>query len=208
MQVDTLAVYWGRRSESAEACARRCSAYLGQLVGQYAQLGSWYEKGLSRKNASSGAAVNELPFEDLVEIVAKGTNKKDVGGQVMEELGFRVSLWNRLPDEKAIGLGIKCGLFAGNPGLKNSVVMQIPVELESLGLNSGRLKSLLVLTAEAWDADWGAVFNSNSDALLSRQGSLPFLDKMLWLRHGHALALAESNLIEEATEKGRLLVKM
>lgn len=207
MKVDTLAVYWGARSESIEACARRCSTYFERLAEQHAQLGFWYEKGLSKKSALIGKAVNELPLEDVIALVAKGANKRDIGGQVMKELGFYLSLWNKQPEDKAMGLGITCGLFSKIPGLKNSVVIALPTDLKSVDLNSDQLKSILVLTAETWEADWGAVFDSSSDVVLSRQDNEPFLDKMLWLRNEYVFDVAGSDLIKECTKKGSLLVK-
>jgi hypothetical protein len=84
--------------------------------------------------------------------------------------------------------------------------MNLPKDLNSVGLTDSRLQSLLILTAEIWDVDWGVVLNSHNEAWLSRQGNDPLLDKMLWLRHGHPFTVKGDDLTQEATDKGTVFV--
>ena len=78
---------------------------------------------------------------------------------------------------------------------------------DSVGLTDEHLKNLLVLTAEIWDADWGVAYAYDSEARKSRQDFDPFLDKMLWLRHGHPFTVKGDDLTQEATDKGTVFVR-
>ena len=205
VQINKMSVYWGKREESATECARRLSDYLSQLSAQHPQLGSWYQRGSTRKSASRGASINSYTFEDLVAFVSKGAHKKDIGREVMKELGYHFGGWNKLPNESAMGLSITCGLFANTS--TNVVIMNLPMNWDSVGLTDARLKNLLVLTAEIWDADWGGAFNSHNEAWLSRPNNDPYLDKMLWLRHGNPFTVKGNDLTQETTDKGTVFVR-
>jgi hypothetical protein len=205
--VDTLAVYWGDRREPADSCSRRLATYLASVSGEHQALEKWYETGASRKGASAGAPIGTYSPEGLAALVAKGVNRKDVGGQIMEELGFGVSLWNGGPDDSSMALSIKCGVHAGNPGLKNSVVMKLPRDSGGAGLDQGRLKKLLVMTADIWDAEWGAVFDSAGAVMQARKSGGPFLDQMLWLRAGMSRPHSEGSVSQEVTPNGTLFLR-
>jgi len=205
MQIDTLGVYWGPRKESIEDCAQRIALYLTQLIDKFGRLGEWYEKVLTKKSAPSGRAVNTYEVSELVTLLAKGINKRDIDRQPMHELGYRIGLWNKQKSGVAIGLTVRCGMYSEVKGLANSVVMQLPSDLSAVLLNdASTLKMLLLLTSEIWDADWGAVFSTDSDIVVNQQDNSPFLDKMLWVSTSYQFSFGEKGVLKEQLGKGVL----
>jgi len=185
MRINTVGVYWPARRETAEVCASRLAKYLLSLRSAFPALTGWYRKGGAVPRAIS---FDENEREQLLDIVSAGANKRDVGGEAIEELGFRVGLWNNRKESEAVSLGITCGLFSNSPGLTNAVTLSLPKDLEALSLQGNdALRKLLLIQVEAWSPEWGAVFASQGDAVKTRKGSDPFFDKMLWMKDGVSL---------------------
>ncbi len=183
MKVDTVAVYWKARAESAEACAGRLDRYFRELAQAFPSLAEWYKQGGSRAAASAGTSVSQYDESALVDLVKAGANKRDIGKEVIEELGFQVGLWNKRKEGESMGLSIACGLSFEHPGMRNAVVMDLPSDLGALSLDSDEsLKKLLLVQVAAWNPDWGAVFST--DELIERKGRGPLVDKMLWISDG------------------------
>lgn len=182
---DSIGVYWGPRRESAEECARRLAEHVKGLSKLHHSLSRWYLK-QRRRDAEKVPVAFDEGVAKLIELIASGSNHRDVGGDVMEGLGFQVGLWNGLRDEESVGLSIRCGLFDKNPNLGNAVVLTLSASEGSELIDMGLCKSLLLCGVEAWAADWGAVFDSGSEVLSSRSGIGPFLDRALWVRGAEA----------------------
>jgi len=185
MRINTVGVYWSARRESAEACAGRLSKYLLSIKSAFPELADWYRK---CGGASQAISLDQNNNGELLDLLTAGTNRRDLNGEVIEELGFRVGLWNKRKESEGVGLGITCGLFSNSTGLSNTVTLSLPQDLDVLSLQgSEALKKLLLLQVEAWSPDWGAVFASQGDALKSRNGNGPFFDQMLWLKSAVSL---------------------
>lgn len=179
MAINRLCVYWDARQETSNECAQRLASYMSLLVDKYSSLGTWYQTGRKKAEANLNPVISSLNVLELQTLLEKGANRTDMGNQIIESLGFNVSLWNKAPERTSIGLSISCGLF--ERGMCNSVVMQLPRDsLQELGLDDNNLKLLLIDTAELWDADWGTVYDNRSEVFANASGE-PFLDKMLWL---------------------------
>lgn len=189
--VDSIGVYWGPRKETAAECASRLRRYLLGLSNEHALLSNWYLKQRSRKAEKTPVRLQGDDLADLIEVVTAGLNRRDVGGDVIESLGFRVSLWNGLDEEESFGLSIKCGLFEQKPNLGNAAVLTVPSDASAGLTDKAFLKRLLVHGIEAWEPDWGAIFFSGSSALENRIGNGPFLDQALWIKKGESSMAGE-----------------
>jgi Immunity protein 52 len=157
-------VYWGVRKESAHQCAQRMSALLDCLAHRDPRLQRWLETGRSRKEALSREI--EPKVEVLQDLLLRGRNRSDIGQQVMEELGFRASLWTTSSSgTEDASLMIKCGCYASRPGV-NSCVLNLPRQWSnSADLQSDQLlRMVMECMVSAWAPDWGLVSSSLLDS--------------------------------------------
>ena len=175
-----LAAYWGPRAEGVEACAERLLQCVEDLRSLSDVMSSWFRKGASR---SAKLAIAWEPSA-VVGLLRAGQNRKDSGGEVMDELGYRVGLWNGNVSAP-VSMSVTCGANPRTPGVMNAFVLQLP-ELELGGpdvaglYGGGRLRSGLRSVVECWDPDW-AVVTSNS--LRNAQGPLPRAPHVGWLTY-------------------------
>ena len=86
-----MGAYWVARSESREQAAIRLSRFLGCLAADVREpaLGQWFLKGSTKASART-----LLPPDPLSIAEALRTNRRDVNGGVIPELGYRLSVWN------------------------------------------------------------------------------------------------------------------
>jgi hypothetical protein len=200
MQINSVGVYWKARRESAAQCSARLARFLVELADQFPMLADWYKKGQRAALEATAISVRQLSSKDILALVSASSNKRDIGGEPIAELGFGIGLWNGKTGDAEAGVGITCGLDSANPGLINSVVLKLPKDLKSIGLGSDNgQRKLLLLLAVVWDAEWGAVYSSRSEVFKQRRGGGPFLDKMLWLRDGQQVPITADEV--SATEK-------
>jgi len=147
-----VGAYWGPRRESAAECAMRLSGCLSQLALAHPLLATWYLKGSSRA-AASKVAVDASP-ENLLHLLNRGRNRRDIGGSIIEELGFRASLWNR--QKSAVSLTVTCGSYLASGAVWNSVAIQLP----PLGLEGSELyepstaRAITRSIVDAWNPAW------------------------------------------------------
>ncbi|MFC3650355.1 Imm52 family immunity protein [Dyella humi] len=179
-----VGAYWGSRQESLDQCAARLERYLSALRS-FPVLADWYLQGGSVRQASGKTPITQFGDGILTELLRAGRNKYDTKPGVIENLGYRVGLWNRRGETESASLLIGCGMYSTNPRLSNAVVLALPSNLETLSTDTqSAIKRLLCVHVEAWNPDWSAVFASQCDAIKNRKGNGPFLDKMLWLKSG------------------------
>jgi hypothetical protein len=84
-------------------------------------LGSWFRKTNSKAAARTPVA---LDVESLDRLLAQGVNRLDVGGEVIEELGFSFGLWNRA--RPPVGLSGLVGAYPSFQGVVNRIVFNFP----------------------------------------------------------------------------------
>jgi hypothetical protein len=180
---DSIGIYWGPRRETAAECATRLAGYLVCLSREHQLLSQWYVKQRSR-NAEKVPIAVPGDSARLIQMISSGRNRHDVGGDVMESLGFRVGLCNGASGEESAALSIKCGLYEENPNLGNAVVLTITPSKDADLANMNVCKRLLLCGVGAWQPDWGAIFFSGSQALQNRVGRSLFLDQVLWVKDG------------------------
>jgi len=174
-----IGAYWGPRKESAHMCAERLASCLNDLAAVSKVFAAWYEKGKSRRNALRRTV--EPTQDALVDVLNAERNRRDLSKAVIDELGFRVGLWNGASEEQAASLSISCGMYAQNEYLWNAVVLNFPERLGDLGKKEPALKALLAIV-RAWEPEWAGVMSHSSiETRLFTPGS-PFVDWMIYLR--------------------------
>lgn len=184
-----VGAYWGPREESALDCAKRLSNCLARLSAAHPNLATWHPKGAS-KAASSGDSVSMAPG-DLVRLLVRGRNRRDVDGSVMEELGFRASLWNR--EKVAVAFSVTCGSYLASGAVMNTFVIQLPTpEADALELfEPGVAQAMTYALVDSWDPEW-ATWASFSMREAQASGSEPIIGWLTYLGPRYSAgALAE-----------------
>jgi hypothetical protein len=175
-----VGAYWEPRKETIHACAERLGRFLRALSACDSAFGRWYKLGKSRRDAKR----SEIDFKSnhcLLDLLEKGRHRKDVGKEVMEDLGFLVCLWNGGEPPHEVGLKITCGLYSTVPGLGgNGVGIDLPEEFGDLR-QSQRMANVLVAVATSWDPDWAGVISRKSRETRSFVPGKPFVDWMLYV---------------------------
>lgn len=149
-------VYWGPRRESLEECSRRSIAFLQCLRQLSPHFARWFKRGKSRKNALLQEV--EPKIDEVQHLLLAGRNRADYGGEVIEDLGFRMGLWNGKSDAESVGFNILCGCYAKIPGI-NSCIIDLPSGGRAAQdiLQVPMLIEIIKCAASSWDADWGIV---------------------------------------------------
>ena len=144
-----LGAYWGCRKESASECGQRLARCIAGLGAVDPVLGSWFLKGWSRKSAKTPVDASAVA---LGELFAKGRNRRDFGGEVIEELGFSVGMWNRAKPE--VGLSAGVGMYT--PVVPNCFVLDFPApDGDALRLfDPDAARAIFTIVVEAWEPAW------------------------------------------------------
>jgi hypothetical protein len=141
-------------------------------------LTNWLEVGRSRKDDLK-KKVDVADTQRLRDLLLKGRNRRDIGRQVIEELGFSLSLWSRASDEvAAASIRIHCGCYSELVG--NNVLIDLPC-------NSARPKwvenasALLALVAEIWRPKWAGIMSKRAIKERDYDAGYPFVDWMVYV---------------------------
>jgi hypothetical protein len=193
-----IGAYWGSRQETAEECADRLSFFFSELKSCDPSLAVWHERGHSRKEAlAKQVEIDER--KNLIRLLEKGRNRRDVGGAIIEELGFRVGLWSQFSEKDEIGLSITCGLYWQSPnqsvGISNHVILELPQDL-------GRFEQpkytscVLAAVATAWKPAWAGVMSRRAMNSRGFDAKSPFVDWMLYVPRSLDGVQPPSSIIE------------
>lgn len=174
-----IGAYWGPRKESAGQCAERLATCLRELAAASDVFASWYEKGKSRRDATK-RPVEPSQHSDILGVLEAGSSKRDIDKSVIEDLGFRVGLWNGASEEHSVSLNVTCGLFAQNANLRNSVVLDFPEILGELGEKDRALQALLAVV-RGWEPEWAGIISRASRTTRPFTPGSPFVDWMIYL---------------------------
>lgn len=126
MQSSFLGAYWGDRPESSGECGKKLAQYVEELAGIDQSLTNWFQKGSRRGSTTEPVKVDA---GSLGTMLRDGVNRRDMGEEAIDQLGFSVALWNRA--EPAVSLSMHVGSYAGQPGVLNSLVMNFPAPHDS-----------------------------------------------------------------------------
>jgi hypothetical protein len=177
-----LGAYWGSRKEDAKTSAKRLRSFLGDLADCDPALATWFERGGSLAKALKSS----IPHadEDLVGLLERHQNRRDVGGNAIDELGFQLGLWNGSGGLKGVGLSITCGLYWHGTGsgsqASNYVVLDLPTDLGQLA-RFEHMIAVLKATVLAWEPNWAGVWSKNSARAMHLNTNKPFVDWMLYV---------------------------
>ncbi len=151
-----LGAYWGARAETLEQCTDRCVSFLKRIGSVDSALATWYEKGRSRRDALR-KPVEPTPVR-IRDLLLAGRNRRDLGDRsVLEDLGFRVGMWNGSAAPDSVGLSVRCGSYTAVKGLGNALVVNLPSPEGEVGrrLFAGATAGALVeAVVEYWEPTW------------------------------------------------------
>lgn len=139
-------------------CAERLARYFAELRLAYPALSHWYQVGIPKKRQEKAGCVSDYDLTRLAALMKKGVNRRDVPPrEIIPELGFRVSLYDRRRGDACTGLRVHCGSwFVPVP---NCVILDVPTDPEQAGLKAnGLVDTMFRLGRDIWGADKGSVF--------------------------------------------------
>lgn len=178
MQKFMLGAYWDARADSLEKCTEDAVRFLARLAEIDPLLAHWYERGRSRQDALE-RKVDVLDAQKLQDLLLAGRNRRDIGREVIDELGCKLSLWNGADQEEGeASISIHCGAYSERIG--NSVIVDLPYQSESLEW-VGKASSLLALVAEIWRPKWAGIMSKKAMRERDFDGDYPFVDWMVYV---------------------------
>jgi hypothetical protein len=178
MQKFMLGAYWDARADNLEKCTGDAALFLARLTKIDPLLANWYERGRSRKDALA-KKVDILRAQELQGLLLAGRNRRDVSGEFIDELGFKLSLWNGADVEESEALvSIHCG--ANSERIGNSVIIDLPYQSETSEWVR-KASILLALTAEVWQPNWAGIMSKKAMRERSFDGDNPFVDWMVYV---------------------------
>jgi hypothetical protein len=148
----SLRAFWGARSESVAECAEHLLEYV-LCLGQWDEsCRTWYKTADSLEEALQQRVM--LDQASLEQVLLSGRHYTDFERRPMEELGYRVNIWNGRDPEKGdqagISMGVTCGCYS------RFVPNQCEVTLPYQGTGAARvlhvsyLQELMQCVAHAW----------------------------------------------------------
>jgi hypothetical protein len=177
MESSYIGAYWGSRRESARECGERLARCISALGSVDPVLGSWFRRGASKAAAKTPVG---LDAAELGERLAQGRNRRDFGGEVIEELGFSVGLWNRA--RPAVGLSATVGAYTSTPGVLNSFVLELPEpdDVSARIYQPEAAAAIFAAVVESWAPAW-ATWTTHS--LRNAQNPSPGEPVVGWLTY-------------------------
>ena len=128
-------------------------------------IATWRSKGRSRKQATASTPI-EVSSEALASRLR--VQRTDLGSDELPQLGFGLDAWNGAVDhEGQAAFSVTIGLHAGNPGLRNSFVVDLP---GAWVRDDSRLDDVAKALCTHLDPDEVVLFdNGRREVLWSRQ---------------------------------------
>lgn len=107
-----IGVYWGARRESRERVADKLSSFLRAIAFVDPVVSSWFFTARRKSEADKPLLTDLVTISQALEV-----SRKDIGREVMTDLGFSLGVWNG----GALSLSVRMG--SDNPSIQNSVVI-------------------------------------------------------------------------------------
>lgn len=154
-----LGIYWSARKETIDECTKKIFqtfTYLRNVDNSFVQ---WYLTKKPRK----GELVTpiETDIDSIKDLLLKGRNFNDIG-ELLEDLGYVISLKSFKDFSKSHVLSFSCGIF--NERLTNSVVLEFSKANEYNHLvNKSRLLSTYRKLVELWNPERGVIKCQDED---------------------------------------------
>jgi hypothetical protein len=182
--------YWGPRTESADECANRLARCLDLLGEAHPALSTWFRKGKS-KSAASGEPMTTSP-EALTELIAGGRNRTDVSGRVINELGFRLSAWNK--NSIPVSFSTTCGASPATASVMNVFLLELPDPAgDGAPLYEPKVaRAVLEAIVAAWDPQWATFASYSMRNAQPHRNGRPVAGWMTYVSGGRPIAEGES----------------
>lgn len=150
----SVGVYWGVRPTTITLAVQQALQVFDGLcrIHEVLSLSTWYEKGMSKKEALSKQLV--LSEDTMRRLLQEGQNRYDTTREIIEDLGYSFNLWNGRDDEDGVSLNMACGVT--NPRLNNFCVLST-IKISSALFKPKTLNLILITLIEALQPDWGRV---------------------------------------------------
>ncbi len=174
-----IGAFWGDRRESAVDCGARLARCVSALGNVDPVLGSWF-----RTAATKAAANIPIPLDPVgaTELLARGRNRGDADGKVIEELGFSFSAWNRA--HPSVGMDGAVGAYPNVSGLLNRFFLSIsaPEDGAAALYVPGAAVAILQAIVKAWEPAWATWATSDLNEAQSRSSREPVIGWQTYLR--------------------------
>ena len=159
-----VGAYWAARREPRHECAVRVAAFLHGIAEQL-PLGGWYLSGRGQKAPLVQLEISAVAIERELK-----TNNRDVDGKAIENLGFRLRVWNGNDNEPA-SFAMTCGAWSDY--VKNSAVLSLPPQSAPPDeVTAKPLRTLLEHSVQVWDPDYAVV--TSSESMARKGGGMPW----------------------------------
>lgn len=142
-----VGVYWRARRESKQDCSTRTSQFLGSLESCHPRLGAWIKKQRTRREPATPIPRDMAALESVWR-----SNRNDVGGAVLDELGFHLGAWSGTST-----LSITCG--ASTPVIANCAVITLGEEWSP---STSSLREMLQAAVVAFEPEHGVAISQVS----------------------------------------------
>jgi hypothetical protein len=197
-----LGAYWDARPDSLEKCLDNTKRFFGGLAKIDPLLASWYKLGRSRRDAFR-RKIDTTDAQGLRNLLLRGRNRRDIDHEVIENLGFGLSLWNGSGEKETdASLSIHCGCY--NERVGNSVIIHLPRKSEGLKWVENA-NSLLALVAESWMPNWAGIMSDKAMTERNFDGDYPFVDWMVYVPR-LVKAVPSPSRIEELKGLGSIVI--
>jgi hypothetical protein len=201
-----LGAYWGPREESLETCARRLVDCLQGMSEISPVFDGWYRKGASKAAASRQPVGSSLG--QLADLLDSGRHRKDLGGDVMTELGFNAALWNRQKGSAA-AWSVTCGAFPA-PGVEvsNAFVIDWPERAPGVTVEDDLAvaKAVMRVVVQEWEPDWATWASRAMRDLQQVPPRHPTLGLLTYFGPRRNLPRVGLDVVVEPLDGGRLLI--
>jgi len=178
-----VGAYWGPRKETALECARRAELFFHMLARCDPSFVQWYRAGRGFPRELPGHPVRPEVTE-LEKLLLRGRLRTDVGKKVIEDMGFRQTMWNA--KKEATDIRLSCGGYSpwGGP---NSCLLKPTREgaIRERLLRVPVLAEVLTSMATAWDPDFAMASSTEMVRLVQKRkwevrvGCLTYLSRRL-----------------------------
>ena len=152
---------WGPRKEALEQCADRLRRFLVDIGAVDPTFTAW------RNGRRAGENIHFPPnMEQLQRLLAEGVNRKDIGNEIMPDLGFSVSLL-AAEDDTAMTLGMHCGVYSHWNRNVCSIVFPTDGKVADRILQTSVLTAIAKAVVRNWEPEYGVITSHHCSKLTS-----------------------------------------
>ncbi len=155
-----VGAYWGSRKETLNEVAEKTTIMLARLSELNSHYSTWYELGMSRKNALEKKVLNNTEY--IKKLYQQNIRKGEIDSLGYTTHSFSLGLWTGHADYESSSISLSAGGVFNSKGISNRCVIKIPYEGEMRDclLKFEKAMSLINILIEIWNPDY-ALFSSH-----------------------------------------------